>query len=168
MKKTILLVLILCFSVNCSSIYLPPLYYAIESGSADCVRLVLEQGANPNKLFIQMRGTDSTAPVTKFSALAFAIEKRNIKMVRTLLEAGACPDIGITQDRYYDIFPLVMAKWIQDDELINVLLAAGADTQCAASSYNHFTLFPQVLTQQIRYMDPKVNISCNDAYDDSV
>ncbi len=162
MKRIILPVLISCFSVNCSSIYLPPLYYAIESGSADCVRLVLEQGANPNKLFIQIRGTDPAAPVTKFSALALAIEKRNIKMVRTLLEAGACPDIGITQDRYYDIYPLVMAKWIQDDELINALIDAGADTLSAADSYNHFSVFPQVLTQQIRFMDRRAYMDCSD------
>ena len=92
-----------------------PLYTAVKNKDLPVVKLLLENGANPNK-----RPYDCCFPDTP---LAGAVKSGNIAMVKLLLENGANPNLtrrGLTP-------PLKKAK---NKEMRKLLKEHGAETNC--------------------------------------
>ena len=96
------------------------LHFAAESGHLECVRLLLEAGANCNLA----GGQHGLRP------LHCAVASGNVEVVRLLLEAGAA-----CNQAYHSQAPLHIAALRGDVEVVRLLLAAGAsrDLSFAAS-----------------------------------
>ena len=84
-----------------------PLISAVESGNVETVELLLWHGADPNWF-----------PATQ-TALMTAVHKNNPAMVRTLVEYGACVDVGTPS-------PLVVAVQQENEEIFSYLESKGA------------------------------------------
>lgn len=140
------------------SSYEIPLFQAASSGSVECVKLLLEYGADP----LQRDTTKSTAmyhaaslPVVRqlmsaglpledaddfgWSPLSAAVcDGRNgLPRIRALIEAGA--DVNGTHDRGYTVFMSAASAMERDVEVLRLLVAAGADPQAVTDlGYNAF------------------------------
>ena len=89
-----------------------PLHYAAGYGHADVVKVLLEEGENPNRR--NSRGD---------TALITAIEYGRIDVVRLLLDAGANPN----EEGRYDRPPVTWAVIQGYGDIVRELLGAGAD-----------------------------------------
>jgi hypothetical protein len=94
---------------------LTPLIQAARNGSADTVRVLLRQGADPN----QPGGVNGWTP------LLHAIHKNQPSAVRALLEGGA----NINGRGRSGETPLMMAAGYGYTPIVELLLARGADTR---------------------------------------
>ncbi|PNF22682.1 Transient receptor potential channel pyrexia [Cryptotermes secundus] len=90
-----------------------PLHVAAAMGSAVCVRLLLEHGANVRVQFGPQKTT----------ALHLAAEDENAECSKLLLDAGA--EINAQNDRHQT--PLHIAALSQSGEILELLLQRGAD-----------------------------------------
>ncbi|KAK9035431.1 hypothetical protein V6N11_077471 [Hibiscus sabdariffa] len=90
-----------------------PLLRAAATGKKECVKVLLENKANPN-----------TYSDDDFYPLGFAIFKGSIECVKLLLKAGADPNIPI---EFKGFRPLGLAALAWDSEIVKCLLDAGAD-----------------------------------------
>ncbi|KAK8565334.1 hypothetical protein V6N13_020455 [Hibiscus sabdariffa] len=101
-----------------------PLLRAAATGKKDCVKVLLENNANPN-----------TYSDDDFCPLGFAVFKGSIECVKLLLKAGADPNIPIELKGFR---PLGLATLAWDSEIVKCLLDAGADPNVP----NHWGLVP--------------------------
>lgn len=70
------------------------LYYAIERGHINCIKILLAHGANPNqKYFLSIENNRNMGG--KLPIIFKAIESNNCDIVKSLLEHGADPNITI-------------------------------------------------------------------------
>ena len=67
-----------------------PMHYACENGRLQCVQQLIATSQNPNGL-LQVPNNDGVTPLSMI--LHIACEKRNINLVKKLLEAGADPNV---------------------------------------------------------------------------
>ncbi|MGD1854826.1 MAG: ankyrin repeat domain-containing protein [Leptolyngbyaceae cyanobacterium] len=105
---------------NCSPLsgYQIPLFCAVSSGSADCVQLLLDAGAD-----VHLRTNDGATP------LMYA---RNPNTVQLLLEAGV--DMTIMRKQGWDAFQEILSFDIEDEQeeseilrSLHLLIQQGAD-----------------------------------------
>lgn len=97
-----------------------PLHAAIATGDADCVRLLLEAGANPNS---QPRQWGKGTPL--LHALDTSGVRMNPKVIALLLKHGANPET--TAERDFDKKPLLVAAGKGYEAVVQMLLEKGAD-----------------------------------------
>jgi ankyrin repeat protein len=129
-----------------------PLLIAIESGNLEIVRSLLDAGADPNGPG-RMHGGGRTTP------LIFAVTSRGIMMsrslrdavegsrsrdpypaiVRALLAAGASPDV----EDEAGVRPLWYALDIDEDELADLLIEAGAGKDSLSQAYLEARSMPE-------------------------
>ena len=94
-----------------------PLHAAIQGGHNDIVELLLAHGADPNAVDYQ-----------GFRPLYRAIEKENVAVINALLDKGVSVN-GFTRQLSWgeEDLPLSLASRVKSIELVNLLLARGAD-----------------------------------------
>ncbi len=102
-----------------------PLIHAVNSGNLDCVRLLVDAGAQLN------RRLPSDQPEVLAASLT-----GNTAIIEFLLSRGASPDlygtVFVTNARKVTkVTPLMGAAWSGNLEIVNLLLAAGAN--CGAT-----------------------------------
>jgi hypothetical protein len=106
--------------------YAPLLDIAIEGGQLGTVDFLLNKGANPNRL-------DSSGR----SPLMWAIgrstrEETGLEVIRTLLRAGADPNLADSPANY-NYTPILEAALLGQPEMVAALLAAGANVNATNS-----------------------------------
>ena len=120
-----------------------PLYIAARKGHADCVRLLLQHGANPDALneaeSYAREGGDETA-------LHTAAQKGHAECVRVLLEHGASPN---ARNRDEDT-PLMLAVTEGKVDAVRALLEGGADVNASSVGY-----IPAALHAAIYFKQPE-------------
>jgi len=94
----------------------PPLVWAAEVGSEECVRLLLADA--PSSASLNARGFCGATAVCR------AARRGHVGVLRMLLAAGADPDIPNVKRQY----PLHFAAFKQQEEAVGVLLEGGAST----------------------------------------
>ncbi|KAI8149897.1 ankyrin repeat-containing domain protein [Fennellomyces sp. T-0311] len=94
---------------------LSELWYAASAYSIGCVQALLSAGA------IIGQGTSSA---TKDSALLLAVKSKNVRLVKTLLEAGVPKDEDSVHDRPNAVMQACMDKL---DKILKALLEGGVD-----------------------------------------
>ncbi len=94
-----------------------PLHGAIEGGHNEIVEILLAHGADPKAVDYQ-----------GFRPLYRAIEKENVAAINALLDKGVSVN-GFTRQMSWgeEELPLSMASRVKSIELVNLLLARGAD-----------------------------------------
>ena len=97
-----------------------PLILAIRIGNIDIVRLLLQNGANPNYVVVMISGRRNTA-------LNEAITVNNIEIATLLLENGADPTGPCVRDWAGELTPLNRAIELNNIEMLRLLLQNGAD-----------------------------------------
>lgn len=133
-----------------------PLFRAAESGSAECVRILLDAGADPmirdNGSQTAMYVADSPevamllksvgVPVEgsdwlEWSPLIHAVSDGETSRVRALLAAGA--DVNATHDRGYTVFMSAASSMCRNVAVMRLLVEAGADALAITElGYNAF------------------------------
>lgn len=135
-----------------------PLFRAAESGCAECVRLLLDAGADPlmrdNSQRTAMYHVSSVAaartlmqagvPINDadefgWSPLRYALGdgEDTLQRVRTLIEAGA--DVNATSDSGYTVFMSAAGSENRSRALLRTLVEAGADPHAVSEyGYNAF------------------------------
>jgi hypothetical protein len=93
---------------------------AARKGHSECVKLLLEAGAQVN--FIPSVETSPYSHTALTDAARHTFNRDNTEVVRVLLEAGADPNLGGPQSR----FPLHEAVRSKYPKMVELLLAAGA------------------------------------------
>lgn len=88
-----------------------PLHHAAATGCEGVVRLILAEGAE----------VDDLDRYKSWTPLHLAIKFGNVGAAKLLLEHGA----NIEQDTYYGMTPLFLARLLQHDEMIELLLDKG-------------------------------------------
>ncbi len=143
--------------ISAPSSYEIPLFQAAESGSAECVRLLLEAGADPhvrdNSNETAMYSATSTAVVQELIKAGLALEDANeygwsplddavcdgeaaLPRIRALIEAGA--NVNATHDRGYTVFMSAVGSE-RHPEVLRLLIASGADPHAVSDlGYNAF------------------------------
>ena len=97
-----------------------PLILAIRIGNIDIVRLLLQNGANPNYVGVMSLGRRNTA-------LHEAITVNYIEIARVLLQNGADPTGPCVRDWAGELTPLNRAIELNNIEMLRLLLQNGAD-----------------------------------------
>jgi len=92
----------------------PPLVEAIQPGSIEILAMLLDAGADPNA--VSREG---------FSALYSSVVNGNASAAQLLLDRGADPNGG--QHPHKGVTPLHRAAQKGDEQMVSVLLNAGAD-----------------------------------------
>ncbi len=139
------------------SCYEIPLFRAAEFGNAECVRLLLAAGAEPNardsfkRTAMYYAGSDQVVRVLLEAGLPLEDADENgwtplysavgggaeaIPRVRALLNAGA--NVNATHDRGYTVFMSAVDSG-RTPEILRLLIAAGADPHAVSElGYNAF------------------------------
>lgn len=108
--------------------YGTPFEYAVISGKADVVKLMIDNGADVNQ-----RGNGSLNERLSNKSLPIHLVKDN-ETLKVLLEAGANPNARYTNtDHVKNTTPLHIAAQRGDVEMINTLVKAGANLNKADS-----------------------------------
>jgi len=108
-----------------NSVWAPnPLYIAVSLSLPSVVKTILDKGASPNQ-----EGGLLFYPI--FAAIfAFVFERRNVKVLAMLLNAGADVNIKMIDGRTPFHFGLSISRFLADEGIVEVLamlLRAGAD-----------------------------------------
>lgn len=134
-----------------------PLFRAAESGNAECVRLLLDAGADPktrdNSKRTAMYFTSSVGVIRELMKAGLPLEDSDefgwsplcnalsdgeeaLPRVRALIEAGA--DVNATHDHGYTIFMSAVGSGRVPD-VLRLLVASGADAHAASDrGYNAY------------------------------
>ncbi len=147
------------FEQQCSGpwSYEIPLFRAAESGSGECVRLLLEAGADPgardNSKRTAMYDAASIEVVRELVRAGVALDDADqfgwspldnavqdgesaLPRIRALVEAGA--DVNATHDRGYSVFMSAVGSG-RHPEVLRFLIASGADPHAVTElGYNAF------------------------------
>ena len=86
---------------------------AIEEGSLEVVKMLIESGADVNARYDEG---------WKFTPLMFAAEMGDVEIVRLLLESGA--DVNAK-----DLYEVTALMWAENFEVATLLIEAGADVE---------------------------------------
>lgn len=135
-----------------------PLFCAAEAGSLECVRTLLDAGADPGKRDNQSKAAifyASSEPVIRELLRAgLSLEDRDeysgtpldnavgdgpnaIPRIKALIAAGA--NVNATHDRGYTIFMSAAGSMERDRRILEILLEAGADPHAVTElGYNAF------------------------------
>ncbi|KAJ0422065.1 hypothetical protein BJY00DRAFT_300464 [Aspergillus carlsbadensis] len=111
------------------------LTYTIENKRLDCVKMLLDHGADAN---MPARGT-------YLPPLCRAIQQENMQIIHWLIDAGADVNhLGSDCSAYLDRTPLEVAITQGNQAIIDVLLAAGADVELTYGSEGKYPLLDAV------------------------
>ena len=102
---------------------------AIRSGNAEKVKLMLTLGQDPN-----VKNSDG------FSPLNVAIRERNLKIIKTLISAGADVnavevDSGGYTGEFIPLLHFAIINSSGETEIVKMLISAGADVNAVADYY---------------------------------
>ena len=116
---------------------------AIGKGHKEIVQALLEAGADPNfRTLLRSSFFGSADTHLTYAILQYA-RYGDIEIVQILLDADADPNVIDTEQIGYDQTPLSIAIRKADQELMRMLIAAGADpnknVNCAYSVGTHLT-----------------------------
>ncbi|MDI1486543.1 MAG: hypothetical protein OHK93_005774 [Ramalina farinacea] len=130
------------------------LYYASLMGLSPVVRLLLANGADPNKA--DRRGTLG-------EALDAAAYKGNQDVVQTLLDAGAEPNGGYWEGEYGS--PIAAAASQGQNNVVKMLLRAGADVNRRGQDGEGSAMFQAVVHRHLETVKMLVEVGASvDAY----
>ena len=126
------------------------LLVACEQGHVDVVRILLRAGANPNQVLANEGGTSAlmlatvggfvlivnelisaganvnyARPSEGYTALFYACEEMNVPIIRSLLRAGAFPNLNLTDETAHS--PLMQASSYGNAQSVDELISAGAN-----------------------------------------
>jgi ankyrin repeat protein len=71
----------------------PPLLKSIENSRTEIAKLLIDRGANPNSYYSSFLGSGDRDR----SAISEAVKRGNIEIVKSLLDKGVDPQIGLTE-----------------------------------------------------------------------
>lgn len=95
-----------------------PLYYAAFGGNRELLKYLISQGADKNDL--ELKNAYGRTPLC-----AIARDGGNAEVIKALIDLGANPDAA----DYSGKTPIMLAAWRRNEDVVNVLLKAGADLQ---------------------------------------
>src|SRR5262245_50521616 len=117
-------------------------------------------------LFLLVSGQQD--PGTKF---AVAIEDHDVDAVKALLESGLSTETSIDYGEH-KITPLIKAAWDGDEEIVKVLLAAGAKINARATDTGETALLNAVSRGHMEIvetlLEAKADLSIKDRFDFNV